>query len=156
MIELDLQIGEGVNKRQLPKEALIKSWVEKTIQNPECSVEVTIRIVDEEEMTELNQTYRHKTGTTNVLAFPSDVPEQFIKINFLGDIVACEPVIRDEAQQQKKTISNHWAHMLVHAMLHLQGFDHQQEQDTNLMEAEEVKILAQCNIANPYQLIGTA
>ena len=150
-VELDLQIGEGVEVSNIPEQKLIQMWVEKSIINPQNQIEVILRIVCESEMTDLNQTYRNKSGPTNVLAFPSDVPPEYTPIPLLGDLIVCEPVIRAEALEQSKTLEQHWAHMVIHGMLHLQGFDHQSDVQATEMEAEETRILGQCDIANPYQ-----
>jgi probable rRNA maturation factor len=117
-------------------------------------VEVSVRVVDCEESQTLNKHYRQKDAPTNVLSFPSDLPPD-LPFRHLGDIVLCAPVIRDEAGEQGKPINDHWAHMLVHGVLHLLGYDHIEEADAAEMEALEVDILSQLGVADPYQLPPT-
>jgi len=120
--------------------------------------EVTIRLVDEDEIIALNRDYRGKDKATNVLSFPldmdADLPielSQEIGSDLLGDIVICHGVIVQEAKQQNKTLSAHYAHMVTHGILHLCGYDHQDERSAAEMELLETRILAENNIANPYQ-----
>jgi probable rRNA maturation factor len=112
--------------------------------------EVVIRIVDDAESAALNQRYRHKNGPTNVLSFHFQVPPG-IPNQLLGDLVICAPLVRDEAARQGKPLEAHWAHLTVHGLLHLQGFDHVDESDAALMEAEEIAILEKLGIPNPYR-----
>ncbi len=105
---------------------------------------VNIRLVDATESAALNVQWREKDGPTNVLSFPADVP------GFLGDIVLCAPVVYQEAMAQSKKPEDHWAHLTIHGVLHLQGFDHQSVGQAELMEAQEVAILETLGICNPY------
>ncbi len=112
------------------------------LKNKMPSAELTIRIVDKKEITELNSTYRHKNKPTNVLSFPFDMPEECEdEIPILGDIIICAEVIQEESLQQEKTVEAHWAHMVVHGALHLLGYDHEKDHEAEIMEAEEIKIL---------------
>jgi probable rRNA maturation factor len=106
--------------------------------------------VDELEAKSLNKKYRNIDKATNVLSFPAEIPPQ-LGINFLGDIVICASVVDYEAQQQRKQSSTHWAHLLVHGLLHLQGYDHENKQAADEMESIEIKILQKLNIPNPYK-----
>jgi probable rRNA maturation factor len=112
-------------------------------------VEVSVRLVDEAEMAQLNETYRGKKGTTNVLSFPADLPAE-LDLPLLGDIVICAPVVAAEAAQQGKSASAHWAHMTIHGTLHLLGYDHIDEDDATVMETLESAILGQLNYSCPY------
>jgi len=113
--------------------------------------ELTLRLVDEPEMQSLNHHYRGKNYPTNVLSFPSNIPKEVeLEVPFLGDIVLCVPVIEREAIEQSLTISAHWAHMIVHGLLHLLGYDHENEEDAELMEAKEIILLNNLGIDNPY------
>jgi probable rRNA maturation factor len=116
----------------------------------DLSTEVTIRVVDCDEIIALNRDYRHKDKATNVLSFPFEIDPD-IDIALLGDIVICHSVIATEAAQQGKSVRNHYAHMVTHGVLHLCGYDHQENHAANEMEALETKILATQGIANPYQ-----
>jgi len=136
-----------------PSTAKFKRWAITALTKKMPSAEITIRIVDKDEMTELNSTYRQKNKPTNVLSFPFDMPEELEEDTpLLGDIVICAAVIAEEAIAQEKSAEAHWAHMVVHGILHLLGYDHEQDQDAEVMEAEEIKILHSLGFNNPYQV----
>lgn len=145
---VDIQYASRVSG--LPEAAIVRFWVAAALQKPRQDAELTVRIVDEDEISQLNQTYRNKSGTTNVLSFPSDLPVT-TELNLLGDIVICAPVVVAEAQAQGKPPEAHWAHLVVHGTLHLQGFDHQNEAQAAEMENCEVDILARLGYSNPYE-----
>ena len=105
--------------------------------------------MNETEGRALNRDYRHKDYATNVLSFPVELPEG-VAVDWLGDLVLCAPVVAQEAISQGKTLRAHYAHLVVHGVLHLLGFDHQNERDAERMEAEERRILALLGIADPY------
>ena len=126
----------------IPANAMFKKWAQAALR---VESEVTIRIVDEHEARALNSQYRAKDYATNVLTFP--ITEEPI---LMGDIVICAPVVAAEAIAQNKSIEAHFAHLTVHGMLHLCGFDHETEAQAELMEALEVQILAKLGYANPY------
>jgi len=115
--------------------------------------DVSVLFVSAEEGRKLNQEYRHKDYATNILSFPSDdvdfMPYRFLLI---GDLVICPEVVQREAREQNKSEAAHLAHLLVHGMLHLQGYDHEDDQSAEAMEALEVRILAQAGFSNPYAL----
>ena len=111
---------------------------------------LVVRIVDESESESLNTTYRQKHQSTNVLSFPFEAPPG-IDEPHLGDLVVCAPVVEREAQQQNKSLESHWAHMIVHGVLHLQGLDHQNEQEAEEMESLERQILADLGYPDPYE-----
>ncbi|MFT7288167.1 MAG: putative rRNA maturation factor [Halieaceae bacterium] len=112
--------------------------------------EISLRIVDRDEMQALNARYRGKDAPTNVLSFPADLPEQ-LQLPLLGDVVICAPIVREEAILQGKSEAAHWAHMLVHGTLHLLGFDHLLDDEAEHMEALETGALAQLGWACPYE-----
>jgi probable rRNA maturation factor len=111
--------------------------------------ELLIRLVDKQEIQQLNKDYRHKDKTTNVLSFPSDLPIE-IDESILGDVVICIDVVIKEAQAQNKRFEDHLTHMAIHGALHLLGYDHIEEEDAVKMESLEVKILEKLKIDNPY------
>ncbi|MGR8931521.1 MAG: rRNA maturation RNase YbeY [Gammaproteobacteria bacterium] len=145
---LDLQIA--TESSNYPSEQQFQQWIDKVLSDNSHDNEVVIRLVDEAESAELNQQYRHKTGPTNVLSFPFEAPEGF-EMDLLGDLVICVPVIVKEAAEQNKLLEHHWAHITIHGVLHLLGYDHIEEADAEEMEALEIKLLNMLNIANPYQ-----
>jgi len=133
----------------VPEEGDIRRWVEEALTSHLEDAELTVRLVDLAEMTNLNQAYRGKCGATNVLSFPADLPAG-ISHPLLGDIVICAPVVAREASAQHKPQLAHWAHMAVHGTLHLLGFDHLNEQEADEMETLETAILARMDFPCPY------
>lgn len=111
-----------------------------------------MRIVDEGEIAALNERWRSKRGATNVLSFPFD-GDHSLAPGLLGDIVICAPVVRREAEEQHKSMEAHWAHMVVHGTLHLQGHDHINAEEAKEMETLEIRILQSLGYTNPYQEI---
>ena len=145
---LDFQIVS--QSKQLPDQDQFQYWVDAVLKDESQDSELVIRIVDEAEMTQFNEQYRDKKGSTNILSFPFEAPEG-VDSNLLGDLLVCAPVVEKEAQQQHKELDHHWAHMIVHGVLHLLGYDHVDDQDAEEMEALEVKILKTIKIKNPYE-----
>ena len=145
-VKLDLQNDDGFDG--LPAESSFHRWVEAALQDSYDELEQTLRIVGEAESRELNRRYRDKDAPTNVLAFPIDA--EYLDYDCLGDLVICAPVVAAEAAAQGKTRESHWAHLVVHGMLHLQGYDHQTAEQTVDMEQLEIKILDTLGYTNPY------
>jgi len=133
-----------------PGDVLIQNWVELALKGKRDDAELTIRIVGETESAELNQTYRHKQGATNVLSFPFEAPAD-VPMDLLGDLVICGPVVEQQAAEQTKSREAHWAHMVVHGTLHLLGYDHIEEQQAEEMEGLEISILDTMGFPNPYK-----
>ncbi len=159
-IKLFLDVQKAIDSDTIPANEIIEHWVKTTllIENPDLKpdteFELTIRIVDKDEIQVLNKTYRYKNTPTNVLSFPYDgfefdVPEE-VQLPLLGDLVICHDIVVAEAQQQTKTILEHWAHMVVHGVLHLKGYDHLEDSDAEQMETLEIRILQQLQFPNPY------
>lgn len=138
-----------IEDQNLPSEEQLTQWVSAALNNKMDQAELSIRIVDSEESQQLNSEYRGKDKPTNVLSFPFEVPDG-IELDLLGDLVICAEVVSQEAEEQKKPLFNHWAHMVVHGVLHLLGFDHINDDEAEEMEALETKILASLNIPDPY------
>ena len=151
-IAVELQIISGSDK--IPEQECIEAWVTDVMGRfSKCrSTEVCVRIVDEEEGRSLNKHYLGSDKPTNVLAFPypTDVPSLPNVRRSIGDIVICAPVVEREAVAQGKDLSAHWLHLLVHGTLHLLGYDHDESQAAEQMEAVEKKILASHGIRDPY------
>lgn len=144
-----IEVQYAVAGDTLPSPDAIRRWASHALQGGEDAVELVVRIVDEAEMTALNQRYRCKSGVTNVLAFPYDPPPG-VSPGLLGDVVVCAPVVAEEAIRQGKSLEAHWAHLVMHGVLHLQGYDHHQDPDAHRMEALETRLLAGLGFADPY------
>ena len=144
-LTLEIQIASG--EKQLPADENFMAWGEAALARENAGV--VIRIVDEEESRRLNREYRGRDKPTNVLSFPFEAPPE-VPSEHLGDLVICAPVVAEEAARQGKPLQHHWAHMVVHGMLHLQGYDHQNEQEARQMESLERKLLADMAIPDPY------
>ena len=144
-----LEIQTIFHSNGQPDQEHIQNWVDVALEGLNKDTEIVVRIVDEQESAELNEQYRHKQGPTNILSFPVEVPEG-IELNLLGDLVVCAPVLEKEALEQHKSLTDHWAHIIVHGVLHLLGYDHLDEDEAELMENKEITILNKLNIKNPY------
>lgn len=147
-LELDLQIATEDTKH-LPSEADFRLWVETALANSDEELEVTIRIVDEEESHALNHEYRGKDKPTNVLSFPFEAPPG-LELPLLGDLVICAQIVQNEAEEQNKVPLHHWAHMTIHGILHLCGYDHINDDEADEMEAIETQLLSSLSISDPY------
>lgn len=147
-LELDLQIATKATQR-LPSEADFRLWVEKALPTLGEEFEVTIRIVDEEESHALNHEYRGKDKPTNVLSFPFEAPPG-LELPLLGDLVICTQIVEKEAKEQDKELLHHWAHMTIHGILHLRGYDHINDDEADEMELIETQLLASLSISDPY------
>ena len=126
----------------IPSDALFKKWARKALR---VNAEITLRIVDEAEGRALNKEYRGKDYATNVLTFPL-LEEPFI----MADILICAPVVAKEAKEQGKTLEAHFAHLMVHGVLHAHGYDHEVPAQAELMESIEIQTLTNLGYANPY------
>ena len=145
---IDLDIQNASEFEPVPRQEQFALWVEAALQGKD-DTELTLRLVDKSESRELNARFRGKDQPTNVLSFPAELPPG-IDIPLLGDIVICAPLVEEEAQAQDKHLQEHWAHLVIHGVLHLLGYDHQVEQDAIEMERIEVELLASLGIGNPY------
>ena len=139
----------------VPVHAQLRKWARSALAD-DVRGELTVRIVDENESAELNSRYRGKEGPTNVLSFPAggaEVPaaggEELLPF---GDVVICAAVVEREAREQGKPRAAHWAHMVVHGALHLQGYDHENVRDAGIMEARERALLAEMGFPDPYSI----
>ncbi|HSH29623.1 MAG TPA: rRNA maturation RNase YbeY [Thiohalobacter sp.] len=147
---LDLQIETGAGA--VPSAADFQRWAEAAWCGGAGGAELSLRLVDEIESSALNQTYRGKGGPTNVLSFPVDAAGlPGLELPLLGDLVICAPVVAREAAEQDKTVEAHWAHMVVHGMLHLQGYDHLEPAEAEVMESLETDILRRLGYPDPYE-----
>ena len=143
--------GEEAILADIPTPSELERWANVVLAYEGVNEhEVTVRFTDEVESQALNFEYRGKEKPTNVLSFPFEAPPG-IEMNLLGDLVICAPVISREAKEQQKAVVNHYAHMTVHGLLHLMGYDHIEDADAEEMESKEIEILAQLGIDDPYQ-----
>jgi len=157
-LKLSLSLQQNFQAPELVlKRAYLKKVVETSLRHiaTQSNCEIGIACVDNAESHQLNLEYRGKDKPTNVLSFPSDLPDEMAAIleSFpVGDLVICIPVVLQEAIDQQKTPIEHFTHMLVHGTLHLMGYDHEtSEQDAEEMEALEIEILKKLGFDNPYQ-----
>ncbi len=141
----------------VPGAVQLQTWGEAVLKHLEATnkpLSLGLRIVDEEESAAINLAYRQKDYATNVLSFGVEIPDEIVH-NLdeipLGDLVICATVVAREAEAQDKSLPAHWAHMLVHGMLHLNGFDHETEAEALAMETLETLILAELGFENPYK-----
>ena len=147
---LDLSVQYACNKDGVPSRADFRRWLRAAEPG---AARVTVRIVDEDEGRELNRDYRGKDYATNVLTFAYGEGEDMPLpegLPLMGDLVLCRQVVEREAAEQGKPLDAHYAHLSVHGMLHLQGFDHEDDAEADQMEAQERQILADLGFADPY------
>jgi probable rRNA maturation factor len=157
---VDVSIAEDLNSEMpesgeadIPEPALLQAWaqaayLQDAYQQATPAV-ASMLVTTAEEIRQLNKQYRNKDKATNVLSFPMESPEE-VDLCLLGDIVLCAKVIKQEAREQAKPELSHWAHMVVHGMLHLQGYDHVEDDEAEEMEQKEIFILNQLGFDDPY------
>lgn len=144
-----LEIQPLSSSQQLPSRYQFQQWLDAVLKKRVQNSEIVIRIVDKNEMIEFNSRYRDKKYPTNILSFPFDGPAE-VASNLLGDLLVCAPVVEQESLLQNKPLEHHWAHMIIHGVLHLLGYNHINDIEAEAMEAIEIKILKKMQIANPY------
>lgn len=151
---MTVEIQIASTSQSLPSQKQFTQWVDLATVPARLGADVVIRIVDQAESAELNQTYLQKEGATNVLSFPFEMPngmpDDALTGDILGDLVICAPVVEEQAEQQGKLGLSHWAHMVIHGCLHLQGYDHIETEQAMVMEDLEIKLLDSIGINNPY------
>jgi probable rRNA maturation factor len=148
-MSLQAEIQMASSADAVPESEALEQWAAAAWPSGD-EASVVIRVVGEDESAALNASYRHKQGATNVLSFPFEAPPGFDE-GHLGDLVICAPVVAREATAQGKPLAAHWAHMVIHGMLHLQGHDHIEEAEATRMEALETEILERLGYDNPYE-----
>ena len=157
VIEVDYRTDADIPQNiYVPDEQLVTSWVEAALRaiNRDKSAQVSICIASKQEITALNERYRNMNKATNVLSFPYESMPG-VEVPLLGDVVVCAEVVNEEAQQQNKALPQHWAHMVVHGLLHLLGYDHIDDNDAQIMESVEIQVLSNLGFSNPYGEINT-
>jgi probable rRNA maturation factor len=127
-------------------------WASTALYSHYDTAELTLRMVDPEEITQLNHIYRHQNKPTNVLSFPASYPKNIeLDIPLLGDVIICPSVLKEESQSLGKPLTDHCAHIVLHGVLHLLGYDHIEPNDAEKMQALEIQLLSQLNFEIPYQ-----
>lgn len=145
---IELQLACPLPTVPAPHE--IESWVANVTRALELTGDVCVRVIDAQESRALNLRYREHDDPTNVLSFPAELPPG-VETAVLGDLAICAPVVEREAREQRKEPKAHWAHMVVHGMLHLAGYDHEMASDAAAMEALEIELLCAMGFSDPYQ-----
>lgn len=146
-MEVEVQIA--VDEGEVPDPAHIRDWAGAALADQD-DAELVIRVVDESEGQALNSRYRDRDCATNVLSFPCELPSG-VPAALLGDIVICAPIVAREAEEQGKEPAAHWAHMVVHGVLHLLGYDHEESEQAARMESRERDVLAGLGFPDPYR-----
>lgn len=165
-MEVAVTVQYAIDTPELPNQQMLTHWVNsvfsdalsaplhspflKRLRRQRRTWELTIRMVDETEARYLNETWRGHSYPTNVLSFPFESPPG-VRVPLLGDLVICVPVVVREANEQQKSLSAHWAHLVIHGTLHLLGYDHLDDAQAQLMETLEIHILHSLGYPNPYQ-----
>ena len=142
---LSLTVQYACADAQLPPRPRLRRWVERALEAKTASAQITLRFVDAAESRRINRQFRGRDKPTNVLSFPYAGPPALA-----GDLLLCVPVVGAEAVRQGKDAVAHYAHLVVHGMLHLQGYDHENSADAERMEAKEREILARLSYPDPY------
>ncbi len=153
-VRVDVQFA--LEDDALPPASAFRIWANAAMAGYEGDAEIAVRVTDETESQQLNREYRGKDRPTNVLSFPFEAPEGVPADevgNHLGDLLICAPVVEHEAIEQKKTAAAHWAHMVVHGVLHLRGFDHEDKNEAQVMEDKEREVLDGLGFSDPYAAV---
>jgi probable rRNA maturation factor len=149
-VRLDVHLQLAAAPGSLPKAVDVRRWAQAALAGFERPrAELGVRIVDEPESAELNERYRGKRGPTNVLSFSYEDPPG-VETDIIGDLVICAPVVEREAAERAMPPRAHWAHMVVHGVLHLRGHDHEHDDDARIMEALESEIMTGLGFEDPY------
>ena len=150
---LDVAVGYAVPRKGVPAAVSFRRWAAAALEGRIREADLAIRIVGSREGRALNRHYRGRDYATNVLSFPADLPEglpEGVRMPLLGDLVICAPVVAREAKEQGKPLAAHYAHLTVHGVLHLLGWDHGDDVEAEAMEQLERSILAGLGVADPY------
>jgi len=149
-----IETVDGSDSPGVPARKEFRRWAKLALAGQPQARQLAIRIVGREESRELNQRYRDRDRPTNVLSFPADLsdhPAARLDVLPLGDLVICAPLVLEESRSQKLEASHHWAHLTVHGVLHLLGYDHDTEERAAVMEGLEAVLLDKLGIADPYR-----
>ena len=156
-MQTDLEIQRATTSINTPDDDQFQSWINTIPARQDKRLALSIRIVEEAEGRRFNREYRNSDYATNVLSFPAELPEGLpaeIRQTQLGDLLICAPVVVREAMEQNRPEIDHWAHLTIHGILHLLGYDHEQDEEAHVMESLEIEILNKLGISDPYQDIN--
>jgi probable rRNA maturation factor len=145
---IDIEVQNVTSVAPVPSRLQFEQWADAALGKI-TDAELLIRLVDRKESSQLNERYSDKDGATNVLSFPADLPEE-VGLPLLGDIVICAPLVSEEALAQNSSVEAHWAHLTIHGVFHLLGYDHQSDEDAAEMESLESEILLSLGFPDPY------
>ena len=152
-MQAEFEVQRATTSTRTPGDDEFQLWLDAVPADQASNYHLTIRIVDEPEAQRFNREYRAKDYATNVLSFPAELPEGLpaeVRCSQLGDLLMCAPVVVREAMEQRRTEADHWAHLTIHGVLHLLGYDHENVDEAAEMESLEIGILAKLGISNPY------
>jgi len=152
-MQVELEIQRATTSTNTPDDEQFQFWIDAVPATQNHLLRFTIRIVDEEEARQLNHDYRNKDYATNVLSFRAELPDSLppeIRQSQLGDILICAPVVMRESLEQRRLEADHWAHLTIHGVLHLLGYDHEQADEAAVMESLETETLKKLGISDPY------
>lgn len=147
-IVIDHQLGTYHD--YLPSTTEVTQWIQKTVDDSLPQAAVAVVYVDPKTIQQYNLTYRQQAKPTNILSFPAELPEA-VDEPLLGDLIVCPDIVNQEAKTQQIANWAHWAHIIIHGTLHLLGYDHLTDEDALKMETEEIRLLKQFGVANPYE-----
>jgi probable rRNA maturation factor len=146
---IEVEVQRETSNSSVPSDQQFEQWATAALQG-HAESELVIRVVDQEESRRLNEQFARKNKATNVLSFPAGLPPS-IDLALLGDIVICAPLVESEAKEQNKPAPAHWAHLTIHGVLHLLGYDHQSDEDAAKMERLEADLLQPFGFPDPYR-----
>ena len=156
-MQAEIEVQRSTSAPAIPEDDQFQRWADAALAGQPGRSSLAIRIVDEPEARQFNLEYRGKDYATNVLSFPAELPEGLpaeVRQAQLGDLLICAAVVEREAEEQKRPQADHWAHLTVHGILHLLGYDHEQTAEAEVMESLEIEILAALGVPDPYQDIS--
>ena len=152
-MQAEFEVQRAVTTTTIPDDDQFQRWINAVPDTGDRKFSLTIRIVDEQEAQRFNREYRNRDYATNVLSFPAELPEGLpaeFRQSQLGDILICAPVVVREASEQQRPEADHWAHLTIHGILHLLGYDHEQPDEAVVMESLETDILKNVGVSDPY------
>ena len=151
-MSVNITLQHACNVTDIPSSAQFQAWADSANQNTTTEPALCIRLVGKDESAYLNLTFRQQDKSTNILSFHYELPDPIHAVEpMLGDIILCPEVIIAEALEHGVDVMDHYAHLVIHGMLHLQGYDHHSDTDSLIMQAKEIELLARFNISNPYE-----